>query len=85
VLEHRRARNPLIQEASPNEYITTLATGQITAIHTITIELVEADETPAVVIISWPEKPTVLHRDGSPTQQLASPACSPRRTRCWRR
>jgi hypothetical protein len=62
VLEHRRARNPLIQEASPNEHHNdTLATGQITAIHTITIELVEADETPAVIIISWPEKPTVLH------------------------
>jgi hypothetical protein len=27
----------------------------------LTIELVEADETPAVVIIRWPAKPTVLH------------------------
>jgi hypothetical protein len=27
----------------------------------ISIELVEADETPAVVIVTWPEKATVLH------------------------
>jgi hypothetical protein len=27
----------------------------------ISIELVEADETPAVVIVSWPLQPTVLH------------------------
>lgn len=25
------------------------------------MELIEADETPAVVIIRWPSKPTVLH------------------------
>ena len=25
------------------------------------MELVQADETPAVVIIRWPNKPTVLH------------------------
>jgi hypothetical protein len=34
--------------------ITTLATGQVTATDAVTIELVEADETPAVVIITWP-------------------------------
>jgi hypothetical protein len=41
--------------------ITTLASGQITAVDTLTIELVEADETPAVVIVRWPVKPTILH------------------------
>jgi hypothetical protein len=41
--------------------ITELASGAITATDIITIELVEADETPAVVIITWPAKPTVLH------------------------
>jgi hypothetical protein len=40
--------------------ITQLASGAITAVDTITIELVEADETPAVVIVRWPDKPTVL-------------------------
>lgn len=40
---------------------STLASGQITAVDTLTIELVEADETPAVVIVRWPTKPTVLH------------------------
>ena len=41
--------------------ITELATGQITAGHSLIVELVEADETPAVVIIRWPAKPSVLH------------------------
>ena len=41
--------------------VTELASSQITAIDTLTIELVRADETPAVVIIRWPAKPSVLH------------------------
>ena len=41
--------------------VTELASSQITAIDTLTIELVQADETPAVVIIRWPAKPSVLH------------------------
>jgi hypothetical protein len=45
----------------PNHPTTTLASGQITGVDTITIELVEADEPPAVVIIKWPAKPSILH------------------------
>jgi hypothetical protein len=41
--------------------VTPLASSQITATDTLTIELIEADETPAVVIVRWPVKPTVLH------------------------
>jgi hypothetical protein len=41
--------------------ITMLASGQITAVDSLTIELVNADETPAVVIVRWPVKPTMLH------------------------
>jgi hypothetical protein len=41
--------------------VTQLASGQITAVDVLTIELIEADETPAVVIVRWPVKPTVLH------------------------
>lgn len=41
-------------------HVTELATGP-TAVDSITIELIEADETPAVVIVRWPLKPTVLH------------------------
>jgi hypothetical protein len=41
--------------------ITDLASGQITAVETITIELVEADETPAVVTVNLPQRPTVIH------------------------
>jgi hypothetical protein len=37
----------------PMSQITLLAGGRLTAIGTITIELVEADETPAVVIVRW--------------------------------
>jgi hypothetical protein len=48
-----RKRNPISQ-------IAELATA-ITAADTITVELVEADETPAVVIVRWPVERTVLH------------------------
>jgi hypothetical protein len=41
--------------------VTTLASGQINGADSILIELVEAEETPAVVIITWPLKPTVCH------------------------
>jgi hypothetical protein len=41
--------------------ITQLASAAITATDTITVELIEADEIPAVVIVRWPVKPTVLH------------------------
>jgi hypothetical protein len=41
--------------------ITELASGQITAVDVLTIELIEADETPAVVIIRWPAKASMLH------------------------
>ena len=41
--------------------VTPLATAQITATDTLTIELVEANETAAVVIVRWPAKPSVLH------------------------
>lgn len=40
--------------------VTELASSPITATDTITVELIEADETPAVVIIRWPAKPSVL-------------------------
>lgn len=41
--------------------ITELASGQITAVDSITIELVEADETIPAIIIRWPVKPSVIH------------------------
>ena len=41
--------------------VTELATAQLSATDTLTIELIEADETPAVVIVRWPLKPSVLH------------------------
>ena len=41
--------------------VTELASGALTAVDSITVELVEANETPAVVIVRWPVKPTVMH------------------------
>ena len=41
--------------------ITELASGHINAADTLVIELIEANETPAVVIVRWPSKPSVLH------------------------
>jgi hypothetical protein len=41
--------------------ITELVTGQITNTDSITVELIESDENPAVGIITWPAKPSVIH------------------------
>jgi len=40
---------------------TELASGRITSTETIIVELIQADETPAVVIVRWPAKHTVIH------------------------
>jgi hypothetical protein len=41
--------------------VTELASSRLTATETITVELIKANETPAVVIIRWPSKPSVIH------------------------
>jgi hypothetical protein len=41
--------------------VTELASGQINAADVLTIELIEANETPAVIIVRWPPRPSVLH------------------------
>jgi hypothetical protein len=40
---------------------TILAECTINAFSTIIVELVEANETPAVIIVRWPSKPSVIH------------------------
>jgi hypothetical protein len=41
--------------------ITQLASAQLTAVDVLTIELVETSEHPTVVIIRWPDEPSVIH------------------------
>jgi hypothetical protein len=41
--------------------VTELASAQLNSTSSITIELIEANETPAVVIVRWPSKASVLH------------------------
>ena len=41
--------------------ITTLAMAQLSATDTLTIELIETGERPAIVIVRWPLKPSALH------------------------
>ena len=41
--------------------VTELATGHLTSTETITVELIEANETPAAIIVRWPSKPTMSH------------------------
>jgi hypothetical protein len=47
--------------------VTELASGQITNTETITVKLIEASETLAVVIERWPSKRTVIHPHRFPT------------------
>jgi hypothetical protein len=51
--------------------ITQLASGQITAVDVLTIELVETDEHPTVVIIRWPDKASVIHPQTVPRHRSA--------------
>jgi hypothetical protein len=41
--------------------ITELASTQLNGHDAVTVELIEADDTPAAVIIRWPFKPSVVH------------------------
>ena len=41
--------------------VTELASWKLTSVETIIVELIEANETPAVVIVRWPSKPSVIH------------------------
>ena len=52
--------------------ITPLASGQVTAADTLTIELVKPLDMPAVVIIRWPAQPSITDpRTFSPTASAA--------------
>jgi hypothetical protein len=68
---------PLSRSEAPHVQITELASGAITAVDTVTIELVEADETPVVVIVRWPAKATVSHPRRFRLARILLPASSP--------
>ena len=55
-----RGVSPVLEVVTSRSLITELATGQLNGHDTLVIELVEADETPAV-IIRWPAEPSGLH------------------------
>ena len=57
--------------------MTELASGAITAVDTVTIELGEADETPAIVIVRWPAKATVFRQRRFRLARILLPASSP--------
>jgi hypothetical protein len=68
VLEHDRGlevHQPSKGIQISHVQVAELAAGQITTVDAITIELVEADETPAVVIIRWRSKPPCSIRTAS--------------------
>ena len=47
--------------------VTPLASGQVTAADTLSVELVETIETPTVVLLRWPAAPSVTDPDKFPT------------------
>jgi hypothetical protein len=57
--------------------MTELASVAITAVDTVTIELGEADETPAIVIVRWPAKATVFQPRRFRLARILLPASSP--------
>jgi hypothetical protein len=64
---------PAVEERDPLSKVTELASSQITATEAITVELIEADETPAVVIVRWPIKPPCCIRTGFPPLPIPLP------------
>ena len=56
--------------------VALLTPGLLNGHDAITIELVETGTHPAVVIITWPSKPTVIHPQPSPTPLLRPRSCS---------
>ena len=56
--------------------VTVLAEGQITANDMLAVELVEANDTPAVVIIRWPAKALYCIRDCLRPLPMSQPASS---------
>ena len=51
--------------------VTPLASGQVTAADTLSVELVETIETPTVVLLRWPAAPSVTDPDEFPTAARA--------------
>jgi hypothetical protein len=64
--------------------MTELASGAITAVDTLAIELGEAVETPAIVIVRWPAKATVFHPRRFCLARILLPASSPPPSWGWR-
>ena len=50
----------LTESESAMSQITELASSQISPSHAVVVELVEADQAPAVVVITWPTQPSVI-------------------------
>jgi hypothetical protein len=71
--------------------VTVLASGQLTPVSTITIELHEdrdvraAVREPAVVLIRWPEKHCMIHPAASARWPPRQPDCSPPPPPSWPR
>jgi hypothetical protein len=63
--------------------ITELASAVINGADSITIELVEADETPSVVILRWRSRRPCAIRGASQTPQPWLFGCSARPTSRW--
>ena len=63
--------------------VTELASAQLNGADTLRVELVEVAETPAVVIVTWPAKPTVCHLHRFPDVLPWWPVCSPPPAPSW--
>ena len=59
MLEHRPGPEPHFHGSEIPMPNVVLASGQITAADQLSIELVQAVETPAVILLRWPAAPSV--------------------------
>jgi hypothetical protein len=67
-----------VRTAVAREFSCPSMAGSRLMLDTITIELIEADETPAVVVIRWPSKASVFHPRRFLMRQPRPRSCSPK-------
>jgi hypothetical protein len=63
---------------------TSLASGKVTRADTLTVVLVEPPDAPAVILINWPAKPSLVDRIRCPSGTWRAPSCTSSPRRRWR-
>jgi hypothetical protein len=56
----------------PNHPTTPLASGQVTKVDTLTVELVKPSDHPAIILLRWPDGPSVIEPTANAVAAVAA-------------